>query len=174
MGKRVRIDWEGERFASHVRASLGAAIQEGAARVQGVMKKNFGSEGGGVIGYKTRSGFVAREDRTKGTRGRQVFESSPPGSYPGVRTGTLRRSIAVEYDPASLRAKVGSSLGLQYREKGPARYGYLLEFGTSKMPARPWALRSFMGVRDRVVNRIHDRVRRDMRAYRAAAGGRAR
>lgn len=56
---------------------------------------------------------------------------SAPGEPPGVITGTFRRSIAWEIDEGrkELIGRIGTNL----------IYALPLEFGTSKMAARPWA-----------------------------------
>ena len=66
-----------------------------------------------------------------------LSEDYPPASMPGQsphrRTGNLQASVEVK-KPQPLKRLVGSS----------AAYAKFLEFGTSKMAARPWALKSLM------------------------------
>lgn len=70
-------------------------------------------------------------------RGRErakPHRASAEGQYPMNDTGRLATSIAVE-NPAigRMRGAVGTDV----------MYGRYLEFGTSRMRARPWLLRSF-------------------------------
>ena len=58
-------------------------------------------------------------------------QASAPGQYPASDTGRLMGSIDTELTPTE--ARVGTNLF----------YGPYLEFGTSKMAARPWLLPSF-------------------------------
>lgn len=58
---------------------------------------------------------------------------SSAGNPPAVDTGTLRRSIQINQDTASGDVEVGTNL----------EYGRYLEYGTSKMAARPWLNRSY-------------------------------
>ena len=66
-----------------------------------------------------------RKTMTKNT-GRKP---SAPGQPPAVQTGALRNSVVHQpATAANLVARVGTNLP----------YGKLLEFGTSRMAARPW------------------------------------
>ena len=58
--------------------------------------------------------------------------ASAPGQYPASDTGRLVGSIGAEISPTS--ATVGTNV----------EYGPYLEFGTSRMAARPWLLPSFV------------------------------
>lgn len=59
--------------------------------------------------------------------------ASSPGESPHRRTGNLQGQVQV-VKPAPLVRQVGSN----------ARYAAFLELGTSRMAARPWALKSLM------------------------------
>jgi hypothetical protein len=66
---------------------------------------------------------------------RRSHTASAPGKYPSTDTGRLANSIGVASDMAD-RGKsitVGTAVN----------YGPWLEFGTSRMAARPWLLPSF-------------------------------
>ena len=61
-------------------------------------------------------------------------QASAPGEYPASDKGRLGPSVRVELPSLSkLVARVGTAVA----------YGPMLEFGTSKMAARPWLLPSF-------------------------------
>lgn len=62
-------------------------------------------------------------------RGSTVHRASAPGEAPATDTGNLVQNITVEKKEI-MYYDVGS------RKDAP--YGYWLEFGTSKMDARPW------------------------------------
>lgn len=62
-------------------------------------------------------------------RGSTFHTASSPGEAPATDTGNLVRNITVE-KKAVMHYDVGS------RKNAP--YGFWLEFGTSKMDARPW------------------------------------
>lgn len=67
-------------------------------------------------------------------RGGKVHTASAPGEAPATDSGTLVRDITVLQD-AQLEHSVGS------RKDAP--HGFWLEFGTSKMQARPWLTPAF-------------------------------
>jgi len=59
------------------------------------------------------------------------WSSSSPsraGDPPGIDTGTLANSIESDINRSELTGEVGTAL----------EYGPHLEFGTTRMPARPW------------------------------------
>lgn len=64
----------------------------------------------------------------------RTHQASAPGQYPMTDTGRLASSVKFELPQTDLVARVGTNL----------KYGAFLEFGTSKMEARPWLLRSFL------------------------------
>jgi phage gpG-like protein len=77
---------------------------------------------------------------------RRTHTASAPGKYPNTDTGRLASSVAVLFDIAKRgkEAIVGTSL----------EYGAHLEFGTSRMAARPWLLPSFEKARASVNRRF--------------------
>ena len=56
---------------------------------------------------------------------------SAPGEYPRKMLGHLRRNIQMEFDAATMVARVGTNV----------KYGKYLETGTRRMAARPWLSR---------------------------------
>jgi HK97 gp10 family phage protein len=67
-------------------------------------------------------------------RGSVSHQASSPGEYPANDTGRLLNSIQVEAPSlGNLTGRVGTNV----------QYGPMLEFGTSRMAARPWLLPSF-------------------------------
>ena len=80
------------------------------------------------------------------------MQHSAPRETPYVQTGMLRRSIAWAA-PAKLVRLVGSMLKPQGGE-GSHSYAWYLEYGTSKMAARPYllpALRRLRGQLFRII-----------------------
>ena len=63
------------------------------------------------------------------------YTASSPGEPPAQATGTLRQSVkgTVESEGRQIIGMVGTE----------QKYGPMLEFGTSKMAARPWLRKSF-------------------------------
>lgn len=67
-------------------------------------------------------------------RGTVTHTASAPGQFPMSDTGRLASNVeSILATPANIQAKVGTNIV----------YGAYLEFGTSKMAARPWLQRSF-------------------------------
>ena len=79
--------------------------------------------------------------------------ASAPGQYPMSDTGRLANGVVAKLPTAgSMSAMVGTNIV----------YGRYLEFGTSRMAARPWLLRSFntakTGVEKRLKKAIEARI----------------
>ncbi len=67
-------------------------------------------------------------------RGNVTHQASAPGQYPASDTGRLAGSVRFELpQPGNMTGRVGTSVA----------YGPMLEFGTSRMAARPWLMPSF-------------------------------
>ena len=126
------VTWKADEFVADVRGAVAVGLTAGAKVIADEMRRNMGSEGGGVVGKGGKSGK------------RNIYESSPPGAFPGIRTGNLRRSIMhTDATASNLISSAGSAAGKQ------DRYGLWLEYGTRKMAPRPWILRSFNRAKDR-------------------------
>lgn len=68
------------------------------------------------------------------TRGAVTHQASAPGEYPMTDTGRLASNvITLLPSGSSIEGQVGTNI----------EYGTFLEFGTSRMAARPWLLPSF-------------------------------
>ncbi len=68
-------------------------------------------------------------------RGAVTHQASAPGQYPASDQGILATSIAmIPPQPGNIVGQVGTSVA----------YGPMLEFGTSRMAARPWLFPSFV------------------------------
>lgn len=157
MSAEVTIKFDDDRVRRAIAEASTEALNIAASVLQATIKRNFGSEGGGVLGkrlyhykklpanrYHTdATGHVVKfyldshgrpvQIKNKPGKGRNVFYPAPPGKFPGVRLQTLRNSIQIEpATPTQDFALVGT----------PLKYGRWLEFGTKKMAARPWIVRS--------------------------------
>jgi hypothetical protein len=146
-----RLDWRGPEVERLTREAAAAGLNAAAPVLADKMARNFGTEGGGVVGADQSPLTGGPTKGRKRKRGRARYTAAPPGAFPGVRTGNLRNSIAFSRaTPARLVAAAGTNLARAPRAVGGKplsardvdRYGLYLEFGTSKMAARPWALRT--------------------------------
>jgi phage gpG-like protein len=78
---------------------------------------------------------------------RRTHQASAPGQYPAQDTGRLMASIkAIPPTASRLEGMVGTNLV----------YGLYLEFGTSRMAARPWLFPSFAKAKIGVEKRMKD------------------
>lgn len=76
-----------------------------------------------------------------------THQASAPGEKPKTDTGDLVRNITME--------KIASGFTVGSRKGAP--HGFWLEFGTSKMDARPWLQPAF----DNTVRKIGEALNRD-------------
>lgn len=83
-------------------------------------------------------------------RGSVTHTASSPGQYPASDTGRLANSVGVASDIRDRGASitVGTSVA----------YGPMLEFGTSRMGARPWLLPSFQKAKIGVEKELRARL----------------
>lgn len=134
------VEWNGDEFMQGLREDAAYALNASAlmaadfARNQMPQMPTRVTKKGIFFGKKMRGG-------------KTVYTSSPPGGYPGRRTGLLYRSMTVgKADPQSLVASFGVYGGAkeaphaQVKAAGAKSYGMYLEFGTKNMKARPWAM----------------------------------
>ena len=101
--------WYGEQAKAHVRSRVSLRVEA--------------------------AGRVFR-DLIRGAMGIPGPAPSAAGEYPHKQLGHLRRNIQMQFDRATLTARVGTNV----------LYGKYLETGTRHMAARPWlsnAIRDF-------------------------------
>lgn len=142
----VRVDMDGMAgFFRAIDAGASRAVGRAAAVVQRGIVNSFGRSGSGG-----------------GPIGRVTNIPSAPGSPPNVQTGHLRNSIAFNIK-SPIRAAVGTNV----------EYGYWLEFGTTKMLARPFLRPIVMNrrVMDSARSAAIDELRRSLAAAKSAAMG---
>lgn len=123
------------------RVAVAKAMGTGAVLIQGDARR--------LIQRGARSGRIYR-------RGGVQHQASAPGEPPKTDLGGLAPSIFAELDQDKLGAEVGTNLA----------YGKHLEFGTTKMAARPWLGRTFEANRERVGKLIADAARQALREFR--------
>lgn len=112
MSLKVTVDTAGlRRLIAEEPRRVDTWLRGVAEQMVGDVKLSFGSGPGGRT-YK---------------RGRKYHVASSPGHAPNVDTGTLRASI--KQQPAG---------HLTYRISDGVEYGVHLEYGTSRMAARPF------------------------------------
>lgn len=131
---RVRVTWRGDEWLRaalpHFNAGLTAAAAVGASYAASKM----GTEGGGqLVGGKVIN--VKRGSKPVRAKGKARYVASPPGTYPGRRTGHLTRSV-MSVSPERLGTPLHAAYGTA------TRYGRFLELGTRRMAPRPWVIRS--------------------------------
>ena len=80
---------------------------------------------------------------------RRTHTASAPGQYPASDTGRLLGSVRMILPSAGrMIGEVGTSVD----------YGAFLEFGTSRMAARPWLLPSFIRAKQNVERELKARL----------------
>ena len=79
-------------------------------------------------------------------------KSSAPGEPPKTDTGVLVGSISVSIGKGGMVADVGSDV----------EYAKYLEFGTTKMAARPWLHPTFKRLKKRITKNVASAMRRSV------------
>ncbi len=140
-----KIVWRGKQVMGEVEAQVQQNMDKAAILLQGEIVKSFGSP-------PPEPDFVKGGYKKNSSRSWKEAHHSAPGEPPYVQTGMLRRSIAWAA-PTKLVRLVGSMLRPQ-GESGSHSYAWYLEYGTSKMAARPYllpALRRLRGQLFRII-----------------------
>jgi hypothetical protein len=82
---------------------------------------------------------------------KRTHQASAPGQYPATDTGRLLVGVRMELpSPSKMVGRVGTAV----------KYGPYLEFGTSKMAARPWLLPSFEKAKIGIAKELKKRLER--------------
>lgn len=133
-GKELRAALKA--MGPRLEAEVGRAVTGTALELQGDVKKR--------INRGPASGRVYQKQNP-----RRVHQASAPGQAPATDTGRLVNSIFFEVQ-GKLTATVGSRLV----------YALWLEYGTSRMAARPYFRPAVEAMRVRFVKRLEAAVRR--------------
>jgi HK97 gp10 family phage protein len=83
--------------------------------------------------------------------------ASEPGEFPHKRTGNLRDNVDYWIDRKTLKLRIGPTVD--------AVYGLYLEYGTSRMAARPWIAPSYASRKQQFQNTIANASRKAIRKY---------
>lgn len=115
---------------------------------------------GGLMIRRTATTSIRRKGKGRlYTRGTIDHRASAPGDPPASDTGRLLGSIEMVLFDGGLAAEVGTGL----------EYGRFLEFGTSKMAARPFLQPAWDKHRKQIVNEVANEMNKALRAV----GGKA-
>lgn len=104
-----------KKLRESIDSPLAQALAVSAINVQATARKSIQKQHGRKVRRKVNGRF-------------RTLNISNPGEPPTTKTGTLVRSIFWKVIPSEMKAIVGT----------PLNYGMFLEFGTTKMEARPW------------------------------------
>lgn len=166
-----RVEWHESEWRNR---SLNPAVEAGLTRAaivaQVAMRRGMGSEGGGVLRKASKRKKGGKFVKNQPGKGRNVYFPSPPGRYPGVRTGFLRRAI-VWWWPRSRAtgeqapfARIGVPGGLANKDGvSIADYGAILETSSNPKMRRPWAMRTIEQERTRMAREFAKGGRAAMR-----------
>jgi len=131
------------RISRQVEQEVKNIVAESALDVQNMSKQAIADTKHGTLFERIRvGGQTIRNHR-----------ASAPGEAPANLTGRLQSSIRASFSQNGLSAEIGTNV----------KYGKFLEFGTSKMAARPFLLPAFVQVRRVFVERIREAIRRNSR-----------
>lgn len=120
------MNWQADKVIDRVRAQAAGRLAAACYFLQAEIRQNIS------VPSRTVSISIGRNGKTKKVLGPRGSNRSRPGEFPHKDYGTLRTSIAVDVNREALVGRVGSNLPY-------ARY---LEFGTSRMAARPFIRRT--------------------------------
>jgi CO/xanthine dehydrogenase FAD-binding subunit len=153
---RATFTWRGEEWKAAATYAVNRGLTEAAAVMADQAVRNMGTSGGGIRGSGRRIDQRGRRIGPLKLIGRPQWISSLRGGYPGVRTSNLRNSIAF-VAPEALGTPLRAAFGTM------VFYGRYLEFGTSRMAARPWIMRSATMATPVAMARFANRTRLEMR-----------
>lgn len=132
MPKNFDIVWNDKVILDLTRREVASGIEKATLSLLRDSKLSIGKKGGLV---------------RKSKKGRQIREPSPPGKPPHRQTGELVSAVGHEFEDGGLVGIVGTNI----------KHGKWLEFGTTKMPARPWLRPAF----DRMIKKAMTFFRTD-------------
>ena len=99
--------------------------------------------------FRTINGRVVPVGPRSGNNLSATHQASAPGEYPMSDTGRLSSNIIkVVPSASSIEGQVGTNI----------EYGTFLEFGTSRMAARPWLMPSFEKAKNDVSKKLNQAI----------------
>lgn len=122
-------------------------VDKAKKRIEGLAREKVELVGKALFAGGEAVKAEAQHSITEGAQSGKFHKPSAPGSPPNEDTGTLRRNITV--------TQVGP---LHVRVASNAPYSGHLEFGTSKMAARPFMGPAARKVKPQVVKLVGDAV----------------
>jgi len=123
------------------RSGIGTALAGSVVMLDSYAKQKIQGGGRGGRTYRRRS---------------TTHQASAPGEFPKTDTGQLVASLFFRVSADKLRAFFGTKLA----------YGRYLEFGTSRMAARPWLRPTLRANRDKITARVRAAVKEALRRNR--------
>lgn len=120
------------------RSGVGSALVASVVQLDAYAKQKIQGGGRGGRVYRRRS---------------VTHQASAPGEFPKTDTGQLVSSLFFKVGSDKLRALFGTKLA----------YGRYLEYGTSRMQARPWLRPTFQANLEQITQRVNKAVQDALR-----------
>ena len=120
------MEWQADKVLTSIERRLRERIEAAAIHLKNQIRTNIS------VPSRSVSLTIGRKGQVKKTLGPRGDSRSKPGEFPHKDFGNLRQSIAYEMDDDRPLARVGTVIG----------YAKPLEFGASKMRARPFLRRT--------------------------------
>lgn len=130
-----------QKLPMDLRSGIGSALTLSVVEMDAYAKQHI--SGGGRSGRTYRRRSV-------------THQASAPGEFPKTDTGQLVGSLFFRVASDKLSAFFGTKLA----------YGRYLEFGTSRMRARPWLAPTFRALKDKITSRVKAAVNEALRKSR--------
>lgn len=146
-----RLGSDGEDAMIDVITDVVTSTQEFA--VDGI---NSGPATGAVYDsiFRTINGRVVPVGPRSGNNLSATHQASAPGEYPMSDTGRLASNIITLLpNGSSIEGQVGTNI----------EYGTFLEFGTSRMEARPWLMPSFEKAKNDVSKKLNQAIMQSLK-----------
>lgn len=151
-----RLTRKFRRLPRQATAPARKAIRKGALQIRRTATVSIRRPGTGQL--YTHRFFTDASGKVRPLTGvsRPPHRASAPGQPPASDTGTLLGSVEMVLFDGGLAAEVGTRLD----------YGKFLEFGTSKMAARPWLSPAWETHRKEIVRNVAAEMNKLFRRFR--------